>query len=90
MCSHHISSTQENGGYIAEVENRESFFRYLVRTTENVYKETLRVWVYAEVAPGFCSALEDNFIVAEQECNLKFLPFICEKGNAIPILMFLL
>ena len=58
-----------------------NFLHYLLRLTENVYDGTLRVWVYAEVSKGYCSAFQDNYIIAEQECHRKLLPFVCERGN---------
>ncbi|XP_021367968.1 protein bark beetle-like isoform X3 [Mizuhopecten yessoensis] len=78
-----ISFCRRVNGFLAEVKGRENFIRYLIRTTESVYKETQRVWIYAEVAGGYCSSFEDNFIVAEQECHRKFLPFVCEKDPYI-------
>lgn len=78
-----INFCRRVNGFLAEVKDRENFIRYLIRTTESVYKETLRVWIYAEVAVGFCSSFENNFIVAEQECHRKFLPFVCEKDPYI-------
>ncbi|XP_033735968.1 LOW QUALITY PROTEIN: protein bark beetle-like [Pecten maximus] len=78
-----INFCRRVNGFLAEVKDRENFIRYLIRTTESVYKETLRVWIYAEVAVGFCSSFENNFIVSEQECHRKFLPFVCEKDPYI-------
>jgi hypothetical protein len=72
---------QDNQGFLAEADGQAPFLRYLLRLTENVYNKNLRVWVYSEVAPGYCSAFQDDYIVAEQDCQRILHPFICEKGG---------
>lgn len=39
--------------------------------------------MFSEVAPGYCSAFQDDYIVAEQDCQRILHPFICEKGLLI-------
>ncbi|KAK3092533.1 hypothetical protein FSP39_004063 [Pinctada imbricata] len=74
---------RKNQGYLADVKDRAYFIQYLLRLSENVYSKTLRVWVYAEVATGYCSAFQDNYVVSEQDCHRKLLPFVCEKDPYI-------
>ena len=72
---------QENEGFLAEAKDRQEFFRYLLRLTENVYNPKLRVWVYSEMPSGRCSAFEKNYVVEEYDCYYILHPFICEKGK---------
>lgn len=74
---------RDNLGFLAEADNQAPFLRYLLRLTENVYTKDLRVWVFSEVAPGYCSAFQDDYIVAEQDCQRILHPFICEKDPYI-------
>jgi hypothetical protein len=74
---------QLNNGFLAEIKGQTEFMRYLLRLTQNVYQETQRVWVYAEVRGGHCSSFEKNYIVEEEDCFLTLHPFVCEKGTYI-------
>ncbi|VDI16459.1 Hypothetical predicted protein [Mytilus galloprovincialis] len=71
------------GGYLADSKDKENFLQYLLRLSENVYVDDLTVWVYSEVSKGYCSSLKDTYIVAQQDCHRKLLPFICERDPYI-------
>lgn len=74
---------KENDGFLAEAKDHEEFFRYILRLTENVYSEKMRVWVYSEMRSGRCSAFERNRVVEEYDCYYVLHPFICEKDPYI-------
>lgn len=74
---------RENDGFLAQVKNNQEFLRYILRLTENVYNENMRVWVFSELQPGRCSAFEKNYVVEEYDCYYIMHPFICEKDPYI-------
>ena len=74
---------QAVGGYLADYKDKENFLQYLLKLSENVFDGGLSVWVYAEVSKGHCSSFKNTYIIAEQDCHLKLLPFICERGNLL-------
>ena len=78
----YISITQDNKAFLADSKNRQEFLYYLLRLMMNNYSPKMRVWVAAgNTKSGWCTAIELNYIVIEQDCKRILHPFICETGK---------
>ena len=78
----YIYITQDNKAFLADSKNRQEFLYYLLRLMMNNYSPKMRVWVAAgNTKSGWCTAIELNYIVIEQDCKRILHPFICETGK---------
>nr|KAG5700697.1 hypothetical protein BaRGS_029062 [Batillaria attramentaria] len=73
------SFCQSLGAFLAEGKGREGFYNYLLRLMRNQNDPRSRVWVMSEVGSGRCSAIENTYIIYEEDCRNILYPFICEK-----------